>query len=240
MAFLMPQGKREPMFRVPAAVIWLIGALAVAHVARLLVPKAVSDDILVRFAFLPLRYVPGIDGGNILDLAAPFFGHQFLHANFFHLGMNAVWLLACGAPVARRYGTGLFVAFFLLCGVAGAAMFLACDWGGIDGMIGASGAVSGLMAASIRMITWQGAPWLNLGGARLPLLPLTSRPVIAFSLVWLATNLLFGLTGFGTGDGLRQIAWQAHVGGYAAGLLLPNLFDAAYRRLWPSEFRDPI
>ena len=197
-------------------------------------PAALSDEMLIRFAFVPARYAPGVDGGSILDMAAPFIGYQFLHASFFHLGMNCVWLLACGPVVARRYGPWLFTLFFLLCGVAGAAMFLAFDWKGLGGVIGASGAVSGLMAASIRMIPWQGMAW-QMFSADQPLMPLWSRPVVVFSLVWLVTNLIFGVTGIGTGDEIHQIAWQAHLGGYIAVLLLSSLFDVLRRRFQTSK-----
>jgi membrane associated rhomboid family serine protease len=229
MAFLLPEKRREPIFNVPASVAWLIGVLVATHIVRLLAPERLADDMIIRFAFSPLRYAPGIDGGSLLDKALPFFGHQFLHANWLHLGMNAVWLLACGPVVARRYGPWLFYAFFLLCGAAGAAMFLACDWGGTDAVIGASGAVSGLMAASIRMIAWQGMPWQAFA-AELPLLPLASRPVMVFSLIWLVSNLFFGLTGFAAGDQIHQIAWQAHLGGFAAGLLLSSLIEVLRKR----------
>jgi membrane associated rhomboid family serine protease len=229
MAFLVSEPQREPMFRVPTAVLWLIGLLAAAHVARLLVPADISEEMLIRFAFVPLRYTPGIDGGSLLDKAMPFIGHQFLHADFLHLGMNCVWLLACGPAVARRYGTWPFFIFFLLCGIAGAAAFLALDWRGLDGAIGASGAVSGLMAASVRMIPWQGDPWRAFS-TNFPLVPLFSKPVMWFSLIWFVTNLIFGVTGFGAGEGIHQIAWQAHLGGFVAGLLLPDAFDMGCRR----------
>ena len=90
-------------------------------------------------------------------------------------------------------------------------------------VIGASGAISGLMGAAIRILPVQ-RPW-NLKG---PLLPLLSRPVLIFTAAWIAINLLMGLTSFGanlTGGGVQAIAWQAHVGGYLAGLFLAGLFD---------------
>ena len=58
------------------------------------------------------------------------------------------------------------------------------------------------------------------------LAPIFSRQIVIFTAIWLAINLVAGLTGFGLGPGeLGQIAWQAHVGGYLAGLLLAGPFD---------------
>jgi membrane associated rhomboid family serine protease len=129
--------------------------------------------------------------------------------------------------VARRYGGFAFTVFFMLCGIAGAATFLVCDWGRPVMAIGASGAISGLMAASIRMMPWPGRPWLSPDG---PLVPLWSKPVLTFSLIWVMTNLIFGVTGMGTGSGVQQIAWQVHLGGFAAGLLFSSLFEIPFRR----------
>lgn len=233
MTFQFSHSPGEPMFRIPRPVGLLIGLIVLAHVVRSLLPAGMAEDILIRFSFMPMRYMPGINGGSLLDKALPFVGHQFLHAGFFHLGMNCLWLLACGPVVAKRYGALAFWGFFLLCGISGAAVFLVADWGGIDGMIGASGAVSGLMAASIRMIPGQLLALTMPGvmqGADAPLASVRSKPVMAFTLVWFVTNLIFGLTGLGSGGEIHQIAWQAHIGGFVAGLLLPDLFDAVWRR----------
>lgn len=229
MAFLQSAPPREPMLRAPAAVLLLIAALVVAHLARLWLAPEQSDAVIAQYAFIPARYsaaflnAHGYDPGSLWDRAFPFVSYIFLHAGFVHLGMNCLWLLALGAAVARRFGSLLFLLFFFICGIAGAAAVLALDWGSLMEVIGASGAISGLMGAAIRILPVQ-RPW-NLEG---PLLPLLSRPVLIFTAAWIAINLLMELTSFGanlTGGGVQAIAWQAHVGGYLAGLFLAGLFD---------------
>lgn len=220
MAFLQSEPPREPFLHAPASVLWLIAALVVAHVARVLVPATLSDEILMQYAFIPARYSDGLTAGGIFALAVPFVSYMFLHANFVHLAVNSVWLLAFGPIVARRYGTGLFLLFFTVCGIAGAATYLGFNWGSPEGVIGASGAISGLMAAGIRMYPWPGAARLH------PMAPIFSSPVMLFSGFWFGANLLAGLTGFGAAGDLHQIAWQAHLGGYLAGLFLAGGFDA--------------
>ena len=220
MAFLQSEPPREPFLHAPASVLWLIGMLVLAHVARVAVPAGLSDELLTQYAFIPARYSGGVDAGGIFGLAAPFVSHMFLHADFVHLGVNCVWLLAFGSIVARRFGTMLFLLFFAVCGVAGAATYLAFDWGSPVGVIGASGAISGLMAAGIRMYPWQGSPLAR------SMAPIFSSPVLLFTGFWLGTNLLFGLLGIGAGGEVREIAWQAHLGGYFAGLALAGGFEA--------------
>lgn len=220
MAFLRSDQPRQPLLNAPASVLLLIAALVLAHIARIAAPAPWPNDILTQFAFIPARYGAGLAGGSLLGLVVPFVSHMFLHANFAHLGVNCVWLLAFGPIVARRYGTWLFLLFFALCGVAGAATYLAFDWGSPGGVIGASGAISGLMGAGIRMYPWPGSP---AGGA---MAPLFSRPVLLFTGIWLGTNLLFGIMGFGVGREIQQIAWQAHLGGYFFGLISAGGFEA--------------
>jgi membrane associated rhomboid family serine protease len=57
------------------------------------------------------------------------------------------------------------------------------------------------------------------------LLPLYTRQILTFSALWAGVNLLTGLTGLGAMRGLELVAWQAHLGGYFAGLFLIALFD---------------
>jgi membrane associated rhomboid family serine protease len=93
-------------------------------------------------------------------------------------------------------------------------------------VVGASGAISGLMGAAVRMLPGQVPPWM--AGAQpgeAPLAPLFSRQIMVFTAVWLAVNLAAGLTGLGMGTQSVAVAWQAHLGGFAAGLLLVTAFD---------------
>jgi membrane associated rhomboid family serine protease len=124
--------------------------------------------------------------------------------------------------VARRLGPVLFLTFFMTCGVAGGMAYLAFNWGSVLPVIGASGAISGLMAAALRMLPGQ-APWAEPGSA--PLAPIFSRQIVIFTAVWAAINLLAGVTGLGFGGESGLIAWQAHLGGYLGGLLLCGVFD---------------
>ena len=214
MAFLQSHPPREPFLHAPAVVLGLIGVLAAIHLAVTFLP--VPTSVLEQFAFVPARYA---EGAGLLALVVPLVSHMFLHGSFTHLIINCLWLLAFGPVVARRCGALVFLAFFLACGVAGALAFLAFNWGSTDGMIGASGGISGLMAAGFRMLRWPGVH----SSSRL--VPLLSRPIVMFSTVWLVTNFLFGISGFGTGNSGQLIAWQAHMGGYLFGLIAIGGFD---------------
>jgi membrane associated rhomboid family serine protease len=239
MAFLQSAPPRQPVFRAPAVVLWLIGALVVLHLARISAPGSQPDDLVFQFGLYPLRYSHAFlesrmaDHWTLLDRAIPFISYMGLHGSWTHLIINSLWLLAFGPIVARRFGGALFLLFFLVCGVVAALCYLALNWGSPVPVVGASGAISGLMAAALRMLPGQ-APWAAQGEA--PLAPLFSRQLLMFTAVWTAINLMTAFTGFGMGGESGLIAWQAHLGGYVAGLLLSGPFD----RLRPRSVGIPV
>lgn len=234
MAFLQPHPARQPIFKAPSVVIGLIALLLGLHAARIFQPVQRANELVYQFGLYPSRYSHAFveshmaDPGSLWDRAVPFFSYMGLHGDWTHVGINCLWLLAFGPVVARRFGAGLFLLFFIVCGVAGGATYLAFDWGSQVPVIGASGAISGLMAAALRMMPGQ-APWAAPGTA--PLTPLWSRQMLVFTVIWLVVNLLAGLTGLGLVSEGMAISWQAHLGGFVAGLLLCGPFDALRPRV---------
>ena len=126
--------------------------------------------------------------------------------------MNAVGALAFGAPVARllgdRIGPSVFLLFYAACGALAALGYGLIHWGSPQPMVGASGAVFGLIGAATRLMGGQGR-----------VLPLFDRRVVSASLAWMAVNLVVGLIGYVPGVQGAQIAWEAHAVGFVVGLL---------------------
>jgi membrane associated rhomboid family serine protease len=223
---------REPFLNAPGTIFWLIGALVLAHVGRVLAPQPLPEVLLFEFSFIPARYsetalaASGIPEPTFVGKAVPFVSYMFLHGDYTHLAINSLWLLAFGPIVARRLRTGKFLLFFAFCGIASAAAHLAVYFAALDQVVGASGGVAGLMGAAIRIFYGR----LYFGrdvpqGAIVPLAPLISRPIVGFTLVWLIVNFIAGATGLGLTDATASVAWVAHLGGYFAGLLGISLFD---------------
>lgn len=217
MAFFHQSGERQPFLRAPVSVLLLIALLFAIEAAHQFLFRQATPEVFIQWGFVPARYSPGFWlGGNLFERVAPFITYMFLHADWTHVLVNSIWLLPFGSLVARRYGAPLFLLFFLICGIIGAGVHLALNWGSTSPVIGASAAVSGLMGAAFRMMPH---------GPHAPLQPLFSRPVLLWSAIWIALNVFAGLTGFGAGAGVHLVAWQAHIGGYFAGLLLAGPFD---------------
>lgn len=218
---------REPFLNAPAVVLWLIVAIAAAHVARIVLPGSLPDDILLQYGFMPARYAQAFAGGTtaagLAGLLVPFVSYQFLHADFAHLGINSLWLLAFGPIVARRLKPLKFLVFFFLCGILAAAVHMIVYWRSSVPVIGASGAISGLMAGGMRILYGLLRREEGAGGAGLA--PIFSKPILVFSAVWVVGNAVSGVFGLGVTNEVAVIAWVAHLGGYFAGLMLIGPMD---------------
>jgi membrane associated rhomboid family serine protease len=235
----------EPVFNVPSVVIATLAALVLVHAFRFLVLSEAQDlRFLLAFAFIPARYSISpaaglrLPGGFGADLWS-FFTYAFIHADLLHLGVNMAWLLPFGSALARRFGGWRYAAFMLVMAAIGALAHLVSHPGAMVPMIGASAAISGAMAAAMRFVFQQRGPLGLLRGNpgeayRVPAASLgaTLRDIrfLVFLVTWLGLNLLLGLgtVSFGEAAG-QEIAWQAHIGGFFAGLLLFDAFDPVGR-----------
>lgn len=232
---------REPIFNIPAAIVASAGVLVLVHLVRILVLSDEQDlEFVLAFGFIPARYgsefalgaLPGGFGGDLWT----FFTYAFIHADWTHLGLNLAWLVPFGSAVARRFGAWRYALFMLTTAAIGAMTHLVTHLGAIEPMIGASAAISGAMAAAMRFVFQRdgrlGFFRDSLDAARLPAQPLRTTlrdpRFLLFLATWVGLNALFGFgtLGFGTQAG-QEIAWQAHVGGFFAGLFLFKAFDPA-------------
>jgi membrane associated rhomboid family serine protease len=172
--------------------------------------------------------------------------YAFLHGSWTHVLLNTIWLVAFGPPVAHRFGTARFLAFMAVAAIASALAQWASAPLEFSPLIGASGADSGLMGAATRFMFQPGAPLGGSGfssgplgrGAGVETVPAASllgilaepraRIFLAF---WLATNFVFGAFAQPLGLSDMPVAWVAHLGGFAAGIVLFPLFDRPRRRM---------
>ena len=206
----------EPMFNAPAVSIALLALLAIAYGVQvfLLTPEDVYVAALSGRALAEGRWWTLVT-------------HMFLHANLVHILMNGGVALAFGPAVARHFGPGIragfvFMLFYLVCGLAGGLGYLALHPGGTGVVIGASGAISGLWGGAARLI-----------GRSRGLSGLWEGPVRSQIAVVVVLNLLIGLTGFAAGG--LPIAWEAHIAGFVAGLLLIGPFTRLARASYRSK-----
>jgi membrane associated rhomboid family serine protease len=231
---------REPVLNLPGALTVLVVVLVGIHLFKAILPPESEQWLIFTFGFVPARY----DTSVLVDRFAEFGGegakvwgfvtYSFLHADLTHLAFNVLWLLPFGSAVARRFGAVRFFLFLAVASIAGAAAHLVTHARELAPMIGASAAISGAMAAAIRFAFGRGS-FLSFrrgdadAAARVPALPLFEAlrhpRVLTFLAVWFGFNIVFGLGAIQLGPQTQSVAWQAHIGGFVAGLVLFSLFD---------------
>jgi membrane associated rhomboid family serine protease len=234
---LPPEMPREPILTLPAALTGYILLLAVIHL-RVLLPPEMENWTVDVFGFIPKRYdstllaidFPGGAGAKVWT----FVTYSLLHANLSHIGFNVLWLLPFGSALARRFGAVRFFIFMAVTAAAGALAHLVTHEHAVAPMIGASASVSGTMAAAIRFAFVKGS-FLSFSrgdadaAARVPALSLLRAlrdpRVLGFLAVWFGVNIVFGVGSLAIGADGASVAWQAHIGGFLAGLMLFSLFD---------------
>ena len=134
---------------------------------------------------------------------------MFIHGGLLHLAGNTLYLWIFGRRIEDLLGHGRCFLFYLVCGLAAAAVQVASDPDSYAPIVGASGAVSGLL----------GAYAVSYPTGRLRLLwPPMRVPAALFLLAWIVIQILSGL-GAGV-EASSGIAWWAHVGGFVTGMAL--------------------
>lgn len=180
-----------------------------------------------------VRFLIADSGPRLWTLAT----YGLLHGSWIHLGSNMIWLAAFGSPVARRLGTGRFLNLMGLATLAGGLAHWLSRSLDVLPMIGASAAVSGATAAAIRFVFAPGLPFGSLGDdatvRSIPAEPLGrlwhNRRALLFIAIWFATNILFGAGLVPIFGEETSVAWEAHIGGFIAGLLLFPFLDPGRR-----------
>lgn len=226
----LDRGPSPPIINAPPAVKWIAGIIIGVHLLRLTLPDSTDFWLVESLAFDSSVYT---DPGVLQAKPAAFFlgplGHMLLHADFLHLGLNMGLFLAFGSAIARRMSGLWFTLFFLLCGLAGVFAWFVIHPYSPALLVGASGAISGTIGGIAQLGLSRG----TLRGGPMPFR--RRRTALNFAGAWILINFLFGAIGgriFGVD---AEIAWEAHLGGFAAGYLLMPLVDGRGLPPWTGE-----
>ncbi|UYN98453.1 MAG: rhomboid family intramembrane serine protease [Devosia sp.] len=202
----------------------LIGITILIFLAQVALPQPAFDRATIEFGMIPivvrdlypqpLPWLP--DWATLVTYA-------FLHADWLHLLTNMLFLWVFGDNIEDALGHVCYLIFYVACAVLAALAHLLFNLDGNGPLIGASGAVAGVMGAYI--LLYPHARVFVLARIVIPI-PL---PVPAFWMLgfWIATQLFYALLGSD-----EPVAWWAHLGGFAAGLALAPLLKRGDVRLW--------
>jgi len=183
-------------------------------------------DSLCSYGSIPGELTGGLTSGDTVELGdyectiggakwATLATSMFMHGGWGHLIGNMWFMWVFGNNIEDSMGHGRFVLFYLLCGLVAAAAHVATVPGSPVPVVGASGAISGVMGAyliqypRVRIYTWV-------------IFFIVALPAWVMLGYWFIVQLLMGSTDGGAGGG---VAFMAHVGGFAAGLLLMKPFE---------------
>ena len=142
--------------------------------------------------------------------------HMFLHGSVGHVLGNVWFLWIFGGNVEDRLGPWRYPLFYLLAGFAAAGLQILVEPGSTIPMVGASGAISGVLGAYLilfpRAWVWSLVPWI------VPILPV---PAVLFLVLWFALQAYNGVGSLLSGTAAAGgVAWWAHAGGFLAGVAL--------------------
>ena len=184
--------------------------------------SAALRQFISEYAFIPSKL--GLTGwSRMLRAPAELFQHlppmvtsQFLHAGSMHLLSNMVVLLFLGNKIEEKIGSLKFLAFYLASGIAGNIVYAAFHLSSHQPVLGASGAVAGLLAASL-LCNPNGIVWL-------PGLPIFLW-VWMFAPLWFLSQLLNAIHEQHVRSTLGGVAYLVHVGGFIFGLVAATTFS---------------
>jgi membrane associated rhomboid family serine protease len=178
-----------------------------------------GETFLLSFAFIPKRlFYPDAAMGGTIPAAATLFTSMFLHGGWLHIAGNMLYLWIFGNNVEDATGRVRFFIFYVLCGLFAAYIHAFMHQSSLTPMIGASGAISGVLAAYLLLYPRARVVTLVMFGFYIRTVEVPAMIVLG---LWFVLQFLNVLIAGSSGGG---VAWHAHVGGFVAGILLIGLF----------------
>lgn len=203
----------------PPVVTWLIILTCVlVFLYMYALPEAQVDRFIASFGTVPAA-VTGQGGEDGLRAYGTLVTSMFLHGGWWHLIGNMLYLWIFGDNVEDRMGHGGFLVFYLLTGIVATVTHIVLNADSTLPLVGASGAISGVLGAYL--VLFPRARIISV----IPLFyffRVVAVPAIVFLPIWFLIQFSSGLLSIGVeGPG---VAFWAHVGGFAAGVVLVRVF----------------
>ncbi|MBI2891536.1 MAG: rhomboid family intramembrane serine protease [Nitrospirae bacterium] len=215
---MLPLRDANPTRRVPVLTIGLVAANVLVYLYEAVLPEEALGSFVLQFGAIPreITRLSNLAGSGGLPPLVSMVTSMFVHGGLAHLLGNMLYLWIFGDNVEDRLGRPRFVLFYLLCGLAAALGHVVSAPGSEVPMVGASGAISGVLGAYVRLFPRARVMTLVFLGWYVRIVPLPAAFVLG---VWFVIQVLNGLPSLAFAN-FGGVAWFAHVGGFLAGYLL--------------------
>jgi len=224
---MFPLRDSIPSVRPPVVNVTLIVACVLAFGVELSVGRQL-ETFLRAYAFVPVRFFhPAAFETGLLFNLGTLVASMFLHGGWFHLIGNMWFLWVFGDNTEDALGHGSYLLFYLFCGAAATMSQAIAAPLSSTPMVGASGAIAGVLGAYLVWYPWSRVRTLLFLGI---LFTVTEMPAPAFLVLWFVVQFFSGtLSLAGAGAVSGGVAWFAHIGGFVAGATLALLLRRSGR-----------
>jgi membrane associated rhomboid family serine protease len=224
---VIPLKDSNPTERFPIVTVLFIALNILVYLYEVALGEGRGEYFIGAFALVPARLfhaaevIPGPFPASVT-----LFTSMFLHGGLFHLAGNMLYLWIFGNNIEDAMGRVRFVVFYLLCGMVAAVSHAMTNTQSLIPMIGASGAVSGVLGAYLLLYPNARVLTLFTLGFFVRMIEVPAMAVLGF---WFVFQFLSAMVSQGSGGG---VAWYAHIGGFLAGMVLVGLFKRSSVPFW--------
>jgi len=218
---MIPLKDNIPRIRRPVVVWIIIGLNVLVFAFEMLLPEDWRQALIIAYGAIPKRFMDpqwaalaGFPDTRWITAVS----YMFLHAGWLHIILNMWVLFVFADNVEDALGHWRFALFYMLSGLAALTLHVAVNSGSDQPVIGASGAIAGVMGAYFRLFP-QGRVTVLIPIVFIPWI--VEIPAVAFLGLWFAIQVVSGIAA-SMGDG-ESIAWWAHAGGFLFGMALARL-----------------
>lgn len=217
---MIPLHDDNPTTVTPFVTVALIVACSLVFLYEVSLPPALSQQFIFHYGAIPAAlFGHALDSSAALPASFSLVTSMFLHGGWMHLIGNMLYLWIFGNNIEDVMGHAKFVIFYLICGILAAGSHALTDPSSSIPMVGASGAISGVLGAYLLLFPRAQVLVLIPLGFFIRMMYVPAGLVLGF---WFLLQILSGSATLGQSGG--GVAWFAHVGGFVAGLALIGLF----------------
>lgn len=211
---MIPLRDANPSRTVPFITYLLIVANFLAFFFELSLGKFLND-LFARFGLIPALWLADVKSLH-LHTIYPLFTSMFLHGGWMHLLGNMLFLFIFGDNVEDKFGHFRYLIFYFLAGLAAAFTQIYFNASSEAPMVGASGAIAGIMGAYVFLFPKARITTLLF---IIIFIKIIELPAYLFLGLWFLMQMLSGVMSLGIGGDAGGVAWWAHIGGFAIGAL---------------------